>query len=159
MSRWKHTCATGDWTAANLGYSGGSTPVETGTTWPHRLFGLWLKLSKSYYAVNRWLVRDITIGPNSGQSFLSSIDLPMAQRVESLALASMHAKSSTMQDAERAPVDFVTELEETNDVANIQLEIWQAIANEDDVTEEAVNKADLLQKRLIPISEVSSITR
>jgi len=83
----------------------------------------------------------------------------MAQRVESLALASMHAKSSTMQNAERAPVDFVTELEETNDVANIQLEIWQAIANEDDMTEEAVNKADLLQKRLIPISEVSTADR
>lgn len=81
----------------------------------------------------------------------------MAQRVECLALASMHAKSSTMQDSERAPVDFVTELEETNDVANIQLEIWEAIANDPDVTEEAASKAEQLQGRLIPISEVSRL--
>lgn len=85
----------------------------------------------------------------------SSITLPMAQRVECLALASMHAKSSTMQDSERAPVDFVTELEETNDVANIQLEIWQAIANDPEVTEEGAAKAEQLQTRLISISEVS----
>jgi hypothetical protein len=85
------------------------------------------------------------------------IELPMAQRVECLALASMHAKSSTMQDSERAPVDFVTELEETNDVANIQLEIWEAIANDPDVTEEAASKAEQLQGRLIPISEVSRL--
>jgi ribosomal 50S subunit-associated protein YjgA (DUF615 family) len=82
------------------------------------------------------------------------IPLPMAQRVESLALASMHAKSSTMQEAERAPVDFVTELEEINDVANIQLEIWQAIANDPEVTEAAAAKAEQLQSRLISISEV-----
>jgi hypothetical protein len=49
------------------------------------------------------------------------------------------------------------ELEETNDVANIQLEIWEAIANDPDVTEEAASKAEQLQGRLIPISEVSRL--
>lgn len=59
-------------------------------------------------------------------------DLPLDRRVEALALATMHAKSSSTAVDERAPVDFVTELEEQAEVAQIQMEIWQAVHGVDE---------------------------
>lgn len=63
-------------------------------------------------------LKDLADGPS---------ELPLDRRVEALALATMHAKSSSTSIDERAPVDFVTELEEQAEVANIQMEIWQAV--------------------------------
>ena len=95
-------------------------------------------------------LKELADSPNS--------NLPLNQRVESLALATLHAKSSSTEASERAPVDFVTELEEQTDVANIQMEIWQAIVNASDVPDDikASKVADLENGGLRDISELWS---
>jgi hypothetical protein len=73
----------------------------------------------------------------------------------------MHAKSSAIQPEERAPVDFVSDLEDLADVANVQMDIWQTIANageshgmEADVR---IAKVQGLEKGLLTVQEVSPL--
>lgn len=88
------------------------------------------------------------------------MDLPLNERVEYLAIALMHAKSSAIQPEERAPVDFVSDLEDLADVANVQMDIWQAIANAGDSqgmdAEVRISKVQGLEKGLLTVQEVSS---
>lgn len=87
-----------------------------------------------------------------------SVELPLNERVEYLAIALMHAKSSAIQPEERAPVDFVSDLEDLADVANVQMDIWQAIANAGDSqgidAQVRIDKVQGLEKGLLTVQEV-----
>jgi hypothetical protein len=73
----------------------------------------------------------------------------------------MHAKSPSTQPDERAPVDFVSDLEDLADVANVQMAIWQVIANAGESqglsADLRLSKVQGLEKRLLTVQEVSRI--
>lgn len=91
----------------------------------------------------------------------SSVELPLNERVEYLAIALMHAKSSATQPEERAPVDFVSNLEDLADVANVQMDIWQTIANAGETqgmdADVRVAKVQGLEKGLLTVQQVSPL--
>jgi hypothetical protein len=99
--------------------------------------------------------------PVSYVSCDDSVELPLNERVEYLAIALMHAKSSAIQPEERAPVDFVSDLEDLADVANVQMDIWQAIANSGDShgmdAEVRIGKVQGLEKGLLTVQEVRAL--
>ncbi len=81
--------------------------------------------------------------------------IPLNLRVEYLALSVAQAKSSALQP-KSAPVDFVNELEERSEVANIQMGMYSEVEKEGKVEDE-MERADVLRKleeKLWTITEV-----
>lgn len=85
---------------------------------------------------------------------LGSFPLSVHKRVEYLSLAVGNAKSqfpSTRGDA----VQFLTEVEEKLEVAQVQIEIYRAIEESDLSEEERRQWLDKIEDRMYTISEVS----
>lgn len=87
-----------------------------------------------------------------------SLHLPLPQRLEYLTLAVANAKS-TGSSSRSAPnsVEFLTDLEEKLEVAQVQIEVYRNVYESTDMEEDL--KKDLMERlneRLLTISEVSS---
>ncbi len=78
-------------------------------------------------------------------------------RVQYLSAALANAKSS-IQSArveERATVSEITDLEERSEVANVQAEVWSAVAQQDGLDDDVrAEKLALLERRLLDIQTV-----
>lgn len=85
-----------------------------------------------------------------------SLQLPLPQRLEYLTLAVSNAKSSGSSRSSGQSVEFLTDLEEKLEVAQVQLEVARTVHESDEMTPEL--KTELLARlneRLLTISEVS----
>ncbi|PWN22229.1 nucleoporin-domain-containing protein [Microstroma glucosiphilum] len=91
----------------------------------------------------------------------TELDLTLFQRVEYLTLASNNAKSSTLggglSDLNHATVAFVAEIEEKLEVAQVQVEVYRAISELDDLEED--KKAGLLDDLDSSLHDISTLYR
>ncbi|KAJ9120621.1 hypothetical protein QFC22_002550 [Naganishia vaughanmartiniae] len=115
---------------------------------PRMLWKFYARRNRHYMAAEA--LRDLALNQD--------VDLPLNERVEYLAIALMHAKSPSTQPDERAPVDFVSDLEDLADVANVQMAIWQVIANAGESqglsADLRLSKVQGLEKRLLTVQEL-----
>jgi nuclear pore complex protein Nup155 len=108
----------------------------------------WLTLPSQY-------LRDST---NSLPDISFSFDLSLNQRLEYLTLAVGNAKSHPVSVGGRheTAIAFLTELEEKLEVAQVQLEVYNTLQPHIDDDPHVGNRIRLLNKKLLPVSEVYS---
>jgi nuclear pore complex protein Nup155 len=87
--------------------------------------------------------------------------MKLEKRIEYLSLAVGNAKSHQVSefDASRqAPVEFLTDLDEKLEVANVQLEIYEIMKGSRDLGEDDLRAMELLGTALLDVTTVSITT-
>ena len=90
----------------------------------------------------------------------ASFPIKLAKRVEYLSLAVGNAKSHQVSDydqMDQAPVEFLNELEEQLEVANVQLEVFDAMQSLSGLTQEALRDIDELGTYLTDVTDVCRV--
>ncbi|CED85089.1 Nuclear pore complex, Nup155 component (D Nup154, sc Nup157/Nup170) [Phaffia rhodozyma] len=104
-----------------------------------------------YYARNGHYARASVVQANLAQS--TELQLPLPQRLEYLTLAVANAKSSGSSAS--VSVEFVNDLEEKMEVAQVQIEVLRAIMAHQDINESLkVELTNELNSSLLTISEL-----
>ena len=84
-----------------------------------------------------------------------SSEIPLNDRIYYLSQALVNAKSSS-QSSERSNVEFVTDLEEKTEVAQVQVEVARAVREVRNLSEEQKKQLQgRLEAGLLTITEVS----
>jgi len=88
-----------------------------------------------------------------------SSEIPLNDRIYYLSQALVNAKSSS-QSSERSNVEFVTDLEEKTEVAQVQVEVARAVREVRNLSEEQKKQLQgRLEAGLLTINEVSFAAR
>lgn len=86
--------------------------------------------------------------------------MKLEKRIEYLSLALGNAKShqaSEFEEGLQAPVEFLTDLDEKLEVANVQLEIYEQMKRIRHLSEEGLRDIEVVGTALLDVTAVSDI--